>query len=242
MLPYLEQNQFYQSFTTLLPNVTNPTGNGLTNSTQTLNVSVLVCPSQSPSGTPAPLTYVVNCGRADSTAPVANTPTDWQENGVFFDQFTPVITPSIPRVTTDLSYISKHDGTPQTIMFSENLDALDWTSTLVPSNPPAAPFLVLAPNFQAWWQGLIWFPTLTPNVRLNKIATTGRAAIVASATPDEFARPSSNHPGGFLVTYCDGHSSFMGEDTEYRVRNCCTFHNGSCANKRSAVRSCRCRG
>jgi prepilin-type processing-associated H-X9-DG protein len=30
-------------------------------------------------------------------------------------------------------------------------------------------------------------------------------------------RPSSNHPGGFIVTYCDGHAEFMNEDITYRV-------------------------
>jgi prepilin-type processing-associated H-X9-DG protein len=30
-------------------------------------------------------------------------------------------------------------------------------------------------------------------------------------------RPSSPHPGGFLVTYCDGHTAFMSQDIAYQI-------------------------
>ncbi|HET6880556.1 MAG TPA: H-X9-DG-CTERM domain-containing protein [Pirellulales bacterium] len=31
------------------------------------------------------------------------------------------------------------------------------------------------------------------------------------------ARPSSNHPCGVMVNFCDGHSRFIGEDIDYLV-------------------------
>ncbi|MBI3839646.1 MAG: DUF1559 domain-containing protein, partial [Planctomycetia bacterium] len=31
------------------------------------------------------------------------------------------------------------------------------------------------------------------------------------------AIPSSKHPGGFLVTMCDGHTTFLSQDLNYRV-------------------------
>lgn len=30
-------------------------------------------------------------------------------------------------------------------------------------------------------------------------------------------RPSSNHPGGFLVSFCDGSTRMLSDDIEYRV-------------------------
>jgi hypothetical protein len=31
------------------------------------------------------------------------------------------------------------------------------------------------------------------------------------------AKPTSAHPGGFIITMCDGRAQFMNEDVEYRV-------------------------
>jgi hypothetical protein len=32
-----------------------------------------------------------------------------------------------------------------------------------------------------------------------------------------YARPSSNHPGGVLATFCDGHQQFISEKIDYSV-------------------------
>ena len=212
MLQYIEQNPLYQIFQTVPPG---QLYSALTISTTPFNVSVLNCPSRSPTNSPAPLSYVVNCGMTD-LAPgsfVANRPTDWQENGVFFDIYTPTVTPAPTptSVTTDIGWISKHDGTSMTILASENLDALDWTITGITSTyaPPTAI------NGLCWWQGLVWYAQDPPPIALNKSAGTGLTA--SYTTDDHYARPSSNHPGGFLATMCDAHTVFLSDDVEYRV-------------------------
>ena len=32
-----------------------------------------------------------------------------------------------------------------------------------------------------------------------------------------YARPSSHHSGGVVVSFCDGHQQFVSEDIDYRV-------------------------
>lgn len=233
ILPYIEQNQLFQVFQSngwaTLPNA---------------QVSVLMCPSRNPKGTPAPLSYTVNCGAPDHPAPPAGAPTDYQENGVFFDWFTPVINTNARKVTTDLAYITKNDGTQNTLMLSENLDALDWIRTSTsPAGAYAFPENVIT-NAECYWQGFIWDvpsnplpfvagfdPTNTaipgPLLILNRnadLGVTGTSLPPPSATtppglpPDlAYARPSSTHPGGFMVSFCDGRSLFMSDEIEYRV-------------------------
>jgi hypothetical protein len=163
LLQNLEQNQYYQIYQS-----------NQWNTLQNATVSTLICPSRNPTGTPAPLSYIVNCGAPDvkfSDLPTSGTipSMDFQENGVFFDVFTPQWAklngrPNIPpRITTDISWINKHDGNAQTLMLSESIDALDWI--YLPGNPPSVPAPtppgLLKPNVSAidgesWWQGCTW--------------------------------------------------------------------------------------
>ncbi len=94
---------------------------------------------------------------------------------------------------------------------------------------------------RSWWQGFVWGvpgplwqptsgPTLSwgnsssyaPNDILNKngICPSGPGSNGTAGnnmTDYANARPSSRHPGGFLVTFCGGNTQFMSEDIEYRV-------------------------
>ncbi|HTU23949.1 MAG TPA: DUF1559 domain-containing protein [Pirellulales bacterium] len=40
---------------------------------------------------------------------------------------------------------------------------------------------------------------------------------LSSLGPGWISRPSSAHPGGFLLTYCDGHTAFMSQDAPYQI-------------------------
>ncbi len=128
LLPYMERTDVWTSFTNDL--------NTSTANTQYVGpISVLICPSDATKVTaiayPNPLSYACNSGRWDVPA-TTTYPADWQENGVFFDQFL-VGSNNIlhsgsqwPQVKTDLGYISKHDGTTNTILLAENADATQW--------------------------------------------------------------------------------------------------------------------
>jgi prepilin-type N-terminal cleavage/methylation domain-containing protein len=239
MLTYFEQNNLYQVFQmntwyTLVNPVSAPP----------TKLSSLACPSRNPTQGNAPLSYVVNGGLKDLPAAAAGVPMDYQANGVFFDTFSPTVFNRggggrAVIVTTDLSYISGHDGTTKTLMLSENIDALDWIAlplTGVVGAAPASPTIIpvrpspdesLPPqlpgqNGNSWWQAFTWYVnTATPNWGMAGVPETGttlnkRIGFTPADDPDN-GRPSSNHPGGFLVTMCDGHSQFMSEDIEYRV-------------------------
>jgi hypothetical protein len=256
ILKYIEQNQYDQLFQS--------NSWGLDPNLKSISISTLLCPSRAPTNTPAPLSYVVNCGAPDvrySDLTATGISTDAQENGIFFDWFTPKwaqLTGQAkkpPVVTTDLAWISKHDGNPMTLMLSENIDALDWIR--LPNgvnNDIANPMNNMNKiDGQSWWQGMTWdipvgsspptapfkssnSPPSTMNLStganvtliLNRNSglqpTYQNANITAQGLPTPlptgefaFARPSSNHPGGFLVTMCDAHTQFVSQDIDYRV-------------------------
>lgn len=232
MLPYIEQTPVYQIF--------QANGWAALPPGQKFEISLLICPSRNPTEGPAPLSYVVNSGMPDNRAPATGTPTDWQQNGVFFDEFTPVVlNTAIPRVQTDLAYISKRDGTQFTVLLSENIDALDWIAIGAPGprtprqlNPALTPPPI--PGATCWWQGIVWSVQQPPptadwgmtgrapsNVLLNKNAETVNLTSAVDfdpgSLPTSFGRPSSLHPGGFWMTMCGGNTNWVSEDIEYRV-------------------------
>jgi prepilin-type processing-associated H-X9-DG protein len=156
----------------------------------------LVCPADSPEkGKPtgAWLSYVANSGMPD----VAGTdfPPDWPANGPFLDRFAVPLGDDV-----SLDWIDKHDGTGQTLMLSENLDASKWTDT------------------DEARVGFVWVANVVDGepdpggelLRINADRGLGDGSI-------RFARPSSNHPGGVNVMYCDGRSEFLTESVDYLV-------------------------
>jgi hypothetical protein len=239
LLSFMEQNPLYQVYqASQVPGVSGWT------TIKDATVSVLICPSGARGiATPAPLSYAVNCGLPDTPVTMARThvpvlPLDYQENGVFFDAFSPkAMSTNVPATTTDLTFISRHDGTSTTLLFTENLEAMDWMELPTSHNPPMSDYLPPQPVSthlgQTWWQGVLWdIPNTAaqvPNSLLPLIhQPTGQpdaGTFTASMTvyepigslPYPPSRPSSKHPGGFLVTMCDGHTQFMRDDVDFRV-------------------------
>jgi prepilin-type processing-associated H-X9-DG protein len=190
LLPNLGRNDLFTLFS-----------NGLL-ANATARVEVLVCPSAPPTAQ-APVHFVVNCGREDkSGSGTPPPPVDHRENGVFFSEVTPAVQPS------DMSFIQRNDGTSNTLMMSENLNAMatgpnanmNWNATL--TSPPTESAT-----------GLLWFTTpLPPTVALNK-----QAEQYPTNGAIYYGRPSSSHGGGFNAAFCDGSMKFLSEDIEYRV-------------------------
>jgi len=165
-------------------------------------IDLVICPSDASAsqGQGTPLTYVLNGGQQN----VYNTtiPMDWPDNGSCDEHY-----PSTkkgknpPGSTATLSFIARHDGVASTILLSENLDATQWS---VAAKQPISPEV-----------SILWMPTETPNPALNK--RVGEQADMATHEATPFARPSSSHSGGFVMTFCDGHVRFIDENMEYTV-------------------------
>ncbi len=211
VLPYLEQNELYRLYQS----------NTLLNQ-RNANIEILACPSRSPDSSPAPLSYVVNAGSQDRV--VEGQPMDYQENGVFFDAYTPAIAPDgvRPKATSpiDLVYLSTHDGTQHTLLFAENRDAGDWYSFTGVNS--ATPFIQPNISGKSFWNGMVWLqpgPSPNPNWGTSGDPATANIINKATTTQEDFrkGRPSSEHSGGFFASFADGHSQFMNEDISYRV-------------------------
>jgi len=217
----------------------------------------LACPSDPrPDARSRPvLAYAVNTGRplldqmiADGTVfplspgqTVTASDSKAIAGGVFHNLF------SSPTRMVSLDYLTTHDGSQNTLMLSENVQATEWAN---PSDTSQAPWQ--AEVGLAWWEN-----TANPNVGLMWNINAGRDAsplaragnnAVDQVVPGDgspggttacgwtsyygvtattgasvaevllcYARPSSRHPGGALVTFCDGHTQFVSETIDYTV-------------------------
>jgi prepilin-type N-terminal cleavage/methylation domain-containing protein/prepilin-type processing-associated H-X9-DG protein len=177
------------------------------------------------------------------SAGMPSLPADWQANGVFFDLFQDSMTTMMmdvpmsatcnmgPQVSMTLDYLSAHDGSSMTLMLSENLDAGSYADPTAQGLPDSSmgmtsmsmdlPYAVLESR-QAfvWWgdvdgAGNPTPPYATPFGRINNPADSGTNG--NANFPYTNARPSSNHPGGVNVLFCDGHTRFLSQDIDYQV-------------------------
>jgi len=108
--------------------------------------------------------------------------------GVFTQQYRR----SADEARTLMNTGSIRDGLATTLMLAENVDAGNWTSP------------------REGCVGFTWQPTAepSPGFALNEGKGAGECL---------YPRPSSPHTGGFLATFCDGHTDFIDEDIDYAV-------------------------
>jgi prepilin-type N-terminal cleavage/methylation domain-containing protein len=163
----------------------------------------MICPSdKAPDPVGSPTGYVVNTGLPD------NGSVEPKPSGVFFNHTLATV------VKIDSGYIQNGDGTTTTLMLSENIQAWDW---------PASTWGGTANVEQK--AGFVWHDisesSTAPEVATylingNKDTLGGQGADINAA------RPSSNHPDGVVVTFCDGHQQFFAEqptdNTDMKIR------------------------
>jgi hypothetical protein len=200
----------------------------------------VICPDDSTKlgAQGGPLSYVVNGGCYNNYAANASLPVDWRQNGSWNYGSDGVSTWSVsfsklighPLGTANsLSFISSHDGTATTLSLSENIDV---TSYIVPG--AAAGPLPANGTYQAEWsQCMLWDGTVTSTATLfnyyklnnGSANDTAITKVLGFSTPA--ARPSSNHPGGDCVLYCDGHTSFIADTIPYNLYATLLTSNGA---------------
>ncbi len=141
-----------------------------------------------------------------------------------------------PAMTAD--YIAQHDGLTYTLLLSESLQSGGWVCDPHASGEPIQSEFQMRQN-----TSFAWFVTgqednrlpINGAVSLEKgfdpsLLGINRRKDLRRPLPVNFARerfsnrgglaaarPSSNHSAGVNTSYCDGHSSYLSEDIDYRV-------------------------
>ncbi|HEX4144262.1 MAG TPA: DUF1559 domain-containing protein [Pirellulales bacterium] len=244
ILGYLGRNDLYQIYNS---NATAGgsiySGNGPQGYMFISNLETLICPSDTAKPmsniapttatavAQAPLSYAVNAGYLDASVTTTSAyPPDYQENGVFFNQWMSAIVGQTP-IKTDLAYIAKFDGTSTTIMFGENMDSSFWAYyggittapvSFLPFDTYSAASYTSYEDPQALtWQDVPDYggPTIGLNQGYNGVQPGEPALLTAmeALRPGLISRPSSAHGGGFHITFCDGHTMFMSQDVSYEI-------------------------
>ena len=153
----------------------------------------LVCPSDQPANTDniAPLSYVTNGGGWDVYGTVSATlPADWDANGSWSNN---VCLATQPAVKVSLRYIADNDGTANTLLLGENVNAEQWMQNQINEE-----------HVSMLWH---FSTTLTLPFDVERDQAPSQAR----------ARPSSYHDGGFVVAFCDGSARFLSNDLEFMV-------------------------
>jgi prepilin-type N-terminal cleavage/methylation domain-containing protein/prepilin-type processing-associated H-X9-DG protein len=181
LLPNIERRDIYRRFETL-------DASAIMATPPTVFISIFSCPTSPPASESLPaLAYVGNVG----TAGLVTNLVQLKADGVMMDT-------TVTRSNLDM--ISSGDGTSNTLLFSEKCGPAvtaqgNWNVMRNSSSNSPLPF---QPGMTAKVDPGFGFPagTLQGNVINNNLDTTGRL-------------PSSNHPGGVVASYCDGHTAFL---------------------------------
>lgn len=149
-----------------------------------------ICPSNKPdSATASANAYAGNCGFYNSSGAAAT-----YFSLTATEQACGVFT-TMASNTVSLDYISAKDGAAYTVLISENNQAGSW----------------FAPDTSARYEtGILWGATSSDVLAINSDKTSTTRSY-------KYARPSSRHPGGVNVTFCDGHTQFIKETISYTV-------------------------
>ena len=192
ILPGLQQGPLYQKFR-------DPTSDRTTWKVPYLEI--LVCPGNPPETYPEPaLDYVVNCGKPD------NVYQDKSANGLFFDR-------TIPKpINSTLAKIV--DGAEHTLMLSENRDL---AKLLDPQTGWGDPLPTEARFGFVWWSDDKKNGAPYAFRKINGVVDAKSTTSWAVPTPDDWARPASNHKGGVNVCFASGRETFLRDDIAYYV-------------------------
>jgi len=152
-------------------------------------ISFFVCPSSPPDAPTAPwLSYAGNAGSGNNAA--SGNAVRW--DGVMLDT---TLTSGATSGRIGLDDIANADGTAMTVLLAEKCNAI------VPQ------------GYWSFMPGNFAFANGTGSIPAIGIwGNPGTSKIINSQTnnaPGFRSQPSSNHPGGVVVAFCDGHTGFI---------------------------------
>ena len=175
-----------------------------------VELKFLTCPSDPRRDNPAMCAYAGNAGvpDPDSTAGIPGYPGEGLEHGVFFDHADPIG----GKKAMSLDYLSRHDGSTNTLLISENIQATLWKAIDSGGGPRW-------PNERDL--GIVWDvtpgqcdPTVLRPAKINQCISAPRELFAPVVNT---ARPSSRHPGMVIAFYCDGHGDYLRDDIDWLV-------------------------
>jgi prepilin-type N-terminal cleavage/methylation domain-containing protein/prepilin-type processing-associated H-X9-DG protein len=197
----------------------------------------LTCPTTPPETQGQPwLAYVGNAGWAFSDGTRQGVTGEFAANGVFFDQNKNTnIGPADGREadpTIQMSMTQVVDGTTKTLLLSENLHTFYYTFGLEDSTGTYSANDTSQIKDGKLLFGFVWKNTGGSGVNIkdydringdkfyeklpggppDTMETFGNPSNYA--TYEDYAYPSSRHPGGVNTSFCDGHVEFMRETVE----------------------------
>lgn len=165
-------------------------------------VTSFVCPSSPPDAMTGPtLAYAGNAGSACNMNTATN---NRARDGVMFDTvITSTAATCVTRARYSMDDVAAGDGTAMTLILSErcgsgvaaSLVQASWNTQFA---SPVGSF--------SFSNGVSSVPTF------GIVGTAPPAKVINSATnsaPGFWSQPSSNHPGGAVVGFCDGHTGFL---------------------------------
>lgn len=172
---------------------------GTAGETPHIRLALLICPAHAAereADDEPLLSYVANTGMPDVEA-TAEAPADWPANGVLQRAY-----PPSPFALTRVShaYVQQHDGTDNTLLLSENVDAGRWTDADEPR------------------VGFVWIDHVVDDQPARGELLLGINEQVGQGDGSyQFARPSSRHPAGVNITYCSARSQFLSQNIDWLV-------------------------
>jgi prepilin-type N-terminal cleavage/methylation domain-containing protein/prepilin-type processing-associated H-X9-DG protein len=179
-------------------------------------LELVICPSdvQASGATPG-LSFVGNAGYWD--IPASDNPSgDFPENGIFLGRLdtdgSRLVAIEGPRMNLD----QIKDGVATTLLLSENVQAGRPDSPGGSDSAPAS--WLLSPTEQG--DGFVWANEYPLNQRTSQAQINWGMEddpYDRRIRPYRYCRPSSNHPDGINVAFCDGHGTFIRDDIDYRV-------------------------
>jgi len=181
------------------------------------SIEIFSCPSGPAENSTTPtLAYVGNGGTGSTNATAGNTNGN-KYDGVMLDTGT-----SVGRIA--MSDVSGADGSSTTVLLSERCGTPTGGATLAMGtwdvrfpSPLVAPMAVgkfdMATNTTApasYTAAGAASSTFVPAFGLTQTAASSKVVNSgAVAAPGMLSQPSSNHPGGVVTSFCDGHTIFL---------------------------------
>ena len=180
-------------------------------------ISIFVCPTSPPDSPGQPtLSYAANIGSCsyNGSGSSSSPYTQYRGDGVMLDSVG-LPTSNISPSRNNLDIISSGDGTSMTLLFSEKSGPLyspqasyDVVPQVINSNTRMINSMLTGISYPVGGTSLPVIPVpgfgvfeQLSDVKIINSLDNNRAGYLG--------HPSSNHSGGVVVTYCDGHTTFL---------------------------------